>query len=191
MFFIENNINNKNLSFWKDIYSDWNNEMFDIFDKYLSKDKIFMDIGAGIATSSMYASRKSKHIYAIEADINLFNDMTSNLKANCANNYTLINKAIYNIDNAEMETITLENIKKNYDIDISNISLIKVDIEGMEENILDTLYDIHIKYSIPIYISIYYSLWNDKNLDRFHYLSEHYKNAIVSSTKISIFFTIV
>jgi FkbM family methyltransferase len=198
MFFIENNKNNKYLPFWKDIYNEWENEMFEIFDKYLSNDKIFIDIGGGVAACSMYASRKSKYVYAIEADINLFNDMTNNMKANCANNYNLINKAIYNIDNAELiiykkdytfyiETITLETIIKNYDIDISNISLIKVDIEGGEENILNTLYDIHIKYNISIYISIYYSLWNDKNLDKFLYLSEYNKNIIATSAKSFIF----
>lgn len=176
LFLIENNINNKNLFFWKDIYSDWNNEMFEIFDKYLSDDKIFIDIGGWIGATSIYCSRKSKHIYAIEADISAFNYMKSNLKANCANNYTLINKAIYNIDNIEMETITLETIIKNYNIDVSNISLIKVDIKGEEEYILDTLYDIHIKYGIPLYIRFHYNLWNNKNLDRFHYLSENNKN---------------
>jgi hypothetical protein len=190
LFFIENNINNPNLSFWKDNYSSWNNEMFEIFDIYLSNDKIFIDIGGWIGATSIYCSRKSKHIYAIEADISAFNYMKSNLKANCANNYTLINKAIYNIDNAEMETITLETIIKNYNIDISNISLIKVDIKGEEENILDMLYDIHIKYGIPLYISFHYNLWNDKNLDRFHYLSKNNKNIIASSSTCFIHFII-
>jgi len=190
LFFIENNINNKYLFFWKDIYSNWNNEMFEIFDIYLSNDKIFIDIGGWIGATSMYCSRKSKHIYAIEADISAFNYMKSNLKANCANNYTLINKAIYNIDNAEMETITLETIIKNNNIDLSNISLIKVDIKGEEENILDILYDIHIKYGIPLYISFYYNLWNDKNLDRFHYLSKNNKNKIASLPICFIIFII-
>ena len=190
MFLIENNINNKNLSFWKDVYSDWNNEMFDIFDKYLSKDKIFIDIGGWVGATSIYCSRKSKHIYAIEVDISAFNYMKSNLKANCANNYTLINKAIYNIDNAEMEIITLETIIKNYNIDVSNISLIKVDIKGEEENILDILYDIHIKYGIPLYIRFHYNLWNDKNLDRFHYLSKNNKNKIASLPICFILFII-
>jgi len=188
LFFIENNINNPNLSFWKNIYNNWNNEMFEIFDKYLSNDKIYIDIGGWIGATSMYCSRKSKHIYAIEADICAFNDMKGNLKANCENNYTLINKTINNIDNAE--TITLETIIKNNNIDLSNISLIKVDIKGGEENILNTLYDIHIKYGIPLYISFHYDLWNDKNLDRFHYLSKDNKNIIASSSICFIHFII-
>jgi hypothetical protein len=190
LFFIENDKNNPNLSFWKDNYSSWNNEMFEIFDKYLSVDKIFIDIGGWIGATSMYCSRKSKHIYAIEADITSFNDMKSKLKANCANNYTLINKAIYNIDNSYilMDTITLETTIKKYNIDVIDISLIKVDIKGKEENILNSLYDIHTNYNIPIYICFYYSLWNDKNLDRFSFLSEDNKNKIVSLSICSILF---
>jgi hypothetical protein len=190
LFFIENDKNNPNLSFWKDNYSSWNNEMFEIFDKYLSVDKIFIDIGGWIGATSMYCSRKSKHIYAIEADITSFNDMKSKLKANCANNYTLINKAIYNIDNSYIliDTITLETTIKKYNIDVIDISLIKVDIKGKEENILNSLYDIHTNYNIPIYICFYYSLWNDKNLDRFSFLSSDNKNKIVSLSICSILF---
>ena len=203
LFLIENNFNNPNLSFWKDIYSEWKNDTFKVFDKYLSKDKVFIDIGGWIATTSMYGSRKSKHIYVIEADECAFNDMANNLKANCENNYTLINKAIYNIDNSItqtghkdvnsnkyyfVETITLETIIKNYDINVANISLIKVDIKGGEENILDELFDMHIKHEIPLYISFHYCWWSDKNLDRFSFLSEQNKKDIIANPFISIFF---
>ena len=203
LFLIENNFNNPNLSFWKDIYSEWKNDTFKVFDKYLSKDKVFIDIGGWIATTSMYGSRKSKHIYVIEADDCAFNDMANNLKANCENNYTLINKAIYNIDNSItqtghkdvnsnkyyfVETITLETIIKNYDINVANISLIKVDIKGGEENILDELFDMHIKHEIPLYISFHYCWWSDKNLDRFSFLSEQNKKDIIANPFISIFF---
>jgi FkbM family methyltransferase len=221
LFLIENNFNNSNLSFWKDMYGEWENDTFKVFDKYLSKDKVFIDIGGWIATTSMYGSRKSKHVYTIEADNLAFNDMATNLKANCENNYTLINKAIYNIDNEKInfgknfnyatsrindsmsqtcpkgvnsneyyvvETITLDTIIKNYDIDVANISLIKVDIEGGEENILDELFDMRIKHEVPLYISFHYCWWNDKNLDRFPFLSEQNKKDIIANPFVSILF---
>ena len=221
LFLIDNNFNNPNLSFWKDMYSEWENNSFKVFDKYLSKDKVFIDIGGWIATTSMYGSRKSKHVFAIEADECAFNDMANNLKANCENNYTLINKAIYNIDNKKInfgknynyatsrmndnmsqtgpkgvnsdenylvETITLKTIIKNYHINVANISLIKVDIEGGEENILDDLFDMRIKHEIPLYISFHYCWWSDKNLDRFSFLSEQNKKDIIANPFISIFF---
>jgi FkbM family methyltransferase len=217
LFFIENN-NNQNLYFWKDIYNNWENDTFKVFDKYLSKDKILIDIGGWIGTTCMYGSRKSKHVYSIEADIKSFNDMSNNLRNNCIENYTLINKAIYNIDNIKIkfgknkflenskmndstsqiyndiesssdcyfiETITLENIINNYKINPYEIGLIKVDIEGGEENILDELISIREKYNLSIYISFHYTWWNDKNLDRFNLTSEQ-KDIIVKYPFISL-----
>jgi FkbM family methyltransferase len=221
LFFIENNENDQNLSFWKNIYNKWEDDTFEIFDKCLSTDKIFIDIGGWIGTTAMYGSRKSKHVYSIEADNGSFNDMMINLKTNCKNNYTLINKAIYNIDNIKIkfgknihlensklndstshiysadentndyylaETITIEHIIKEYQINISEISLIKVDIEGGEENILNELYDMHIKYNTPLYISFHHTWWKDKNLDRFTFLSSDVKNKIIQNPFTYIFF---
>ena len=203
------------------MYSQWENDTFEIFDKYLSKDKILIDIGGWIGTTSMYGSRKSKQVYSIEADNKSFNDMMINLTTNCINNYTLINKAIFNIDNIKVkfgrnihlpnskmndstsqiysgdittpeyylaDTITIETIINKYQINVSEISLIKVDISGGEENILNDLFDIHIKYSIPLYISFHHSWWKDKNLDRFSFLSSTIKNKIISEPFTTICF---
>jgi len=223
LFLIENNENNQNLSFWKFNYNQWENETFEVFDKLLSKDKIFINIGGWIGTTAMYGSRLSKHVYSIEADNNSFNDMVINLKTNCKYNYTLINKAIFNIDNIEIKfgknkflknskmndstsqiyndddiitndyylikTITIENIIEKYKINTSEISLIKIDIEGGEENILNEIFDIHSKYNIPLYISFHYTWWKDKNLDRFSFLSSNIKNKIISEQFTSILFT--
>ena len=203
LFLIRNNENNPMLSFWKDIYSSWENEMFEVFDKYLSKDKVFIDLGCanaastfGAAATTMYASRKSKQVYVVN-EVNednscgssIFSDIaTSNLKENCANNYTLINKN--NKDDGV--TLELESIIKTYDINTTDISLIKVDIKGREEDILGYLYDIHINFGVHLYIKVYYNEWNDKNLDRFPFLSSIHKQTIeaasVASTTCSIVF---
>jgi FkbM family methyltransferase len=221
MFFIKNNECNQNLSFWKNTYSIWETETFEIFDKHLSQDKIFIDIGGWIGTTAMYGSRKSKHVYSIEADNQSCHDLMINLKSNCVENYTVINKAIFNVDNLKImfgknvhlsnsklndstshiydnvviqndcylvKTITLEKIIQTYQINIPEISLIKVDIEGGEENILNDLFDMRIKHNISLYIRFHYSWWKDKNLDRFVFLSENVKNRIIHYPFISIFF---
>jgi FkbM family methyltransferase len=203
-FLIKNN--NPNLTFWKDIYSNWENDTFNVFDKYLSKDKIFIDIGGWIGTTTMYGSRKSQKVYSIDANNDSFNDM---IQTNCINNYTLINKVIYNIDNIKIkigknkflsdselndstsqiynengnsddlaETITLESIITNYQINPREISLIKVDISGGEENILNDLISIHNKYNTPIYVKFRYTWWNDPDLDRFNFLTATQKDDI-------------
>jgi FkbM family methyltransferase len=210
-FLIENDANNPNLAFWRDIYRDWEADTFSVLDKYLEKNKIFIDIGGWIGTMAMYGSRKSKHVYSIEADKKAHDDMSKNLKTNCIDNYTTINKVIYNIDNIQLkfgknkflpnskmndstsqiyrdgessseyylaETITIESIIEKYQIDPKEIGIIKVDIEGGEENILDDLNRINKKYNIPIYVSFHYTWWNDSNLDRFDFLSSLQKDNI-------------
>jgi FkbM family methyltransferase len=204
LFLIENNQNNPNLYFWSDHYKNWEDASFKVYDKYISKNNILIDIGGWIGATSMYGCRKSKHVYSIEPSTISFDDMAINLKTNCPNNYTLIKKAVYNIDDVKLkigknkflegqpqeyyfvDTITMECIIKNYQINPSEIGLIKVDIEGGEENILNDLNDIYTKYKIPIYVNFHYTLWNDKNLDRFVWLSDTIKNQIQADPFASI-----
>lgn len=218
--------NNQNIYFWQNHFSQWEEETFIVFDKYLDKNKIFIDIGAWIGTTALYGSRKSKYVYCIEADNKSFDDLSENMKNNCEKNYTLINKAIYDIDNISVkfgknsflensklnhstshiqnnhetkvlddnyymiETITIESLISQYNIDPIEISLIKVDIEGGEENILRQLYKIHKEYNINIYIRFHYTWWVDKNLDRFEFLTEEQKTHIISEPFCSILYSI-
>ena len=219
-FLIDNTILD-NLYFWQKIYPTWESDTFSTFDKYLNKDKVFIDIGAWIGTTSMYGSRKSKHVYAVEADILSVKDLSLNLSNNCINNnYTIINKAVYNKNNeninfgkntfmsgskmndstsqihtnknseisTQVKTITIKNIISNYNINLNEISLIKVDIEGGEENILNDLYKLHSEYQIPLYVSIHFSWWKDKNLNRFTFLTQEQKDIIKKNPFINLLF---
>lgn len=214
-FFI--NKNDENITYWRDVYINWERETFDILDKYLSKDKILIDIGAWIGSISMYGSRKSKYVYSIEADHLAYNDLCLNMKNNCDNNYSLIHKAIYNIDdtvvnfgknkylsnsklndstsqiylnsdeiNNNITTISVDRLIK--DIDVNEISIIKVDIEGGEEFILNDLLELYSKRKIPMYVSFHYDWWHNKDLNRFHLLSEECKNNIIRFPFGSILF---
>jgi len=220
-FLIDKSIS-ENLDFWKNIYPTWENDTFTIFDKYLSRDKIFIDIGAWIGTTSMYGSRKSKHVYSVEADNLSIKDLSLNLSNNCINNnYTVINKAIFNKDNVSLnfgknmfmygskmndstsqihkdessgpsikvKTITIDSIINKYNINPNDISLIKVDIEGGEEDLLNDLYNLNNKHKIPIYISIHYKWWKNNDLNRFPFLNQDHKNNIKDSPFINLLFT--
>ena len=162
-----------NHPFWKDIYGDWKKDMFEVFDRYLSKDKVFIDIGTWITPTAMYGSRKSKHIYAFATDADIAEFATKDMNANCAKNYTI------RVLETTTTTMNLETIVT--DAGGTGVSLINVDIGGEEENRFDELYDIHVRYDIPLYITFYYNLWKDKNLDRFHYLTEDNKNNIIAT----------
>ena len=178
LFFIKKDDTNPNLTFWKDTYGGWNNELFELFDNYLSKEKVFIDIGTWIAPTAMYGARKAKHTYAIATNIANADALCVDMKANCAN-YTVIAR-----NDTSVETILTEHA-----INKADISLINVDIGGEEENILNDLYDLHSKYNVPLLICVHYNVWKDKNLDRFPCLSEISKNGIATTQEpISIFF---
>jgi FkbM family methyltransferase len=210
--FIKNDDNDKNINFWRDIFINWEQNTFKIFDRYLKSDKIFIDIGGWIGTTCIYGSRKSKKVYVVEADKESYNDMIKNSLAN-NDNIIGINKAIYNKDGVDImfgknknlensrmndstsqiydeddnvencykiKTITIESIINEYKIDPNNISLIKVDIEGGEEYILEDLYNIYTKYKIPMYISFHYTWWKNKDLERFKLISEEQRNFIIN-----------
>ena len=204
--------------FWKDIYPNWENETFDIFDKYLKKDKQYLDIGAWVGVTALYASRLSSYVVCIEADPVSVKKLQQNINTNILNTIIDIeNSAIYNEStkiifgpnsnnitsqfndsgsqiklsktkesDILINTITFEEIIKKYNL--NNLGLIKVDIEGGEENILDILLEYSITNSIPIYISFHYDWWNNKNLDRFKYLNSFHKEKIINSPFTSILF---
>lgn len=194
------------------------NETFEVLDKFLNKNKTFIDLGAWVGATAMYSSRMSKNVICVEADIDSYKDLKMNMENNCENNYNIINKAIYHINNTAIKfgknrflinsdindgtstilntngeysyisTITINKIIEDYNINYEDISIINVDIEGGEENILSDLYNIHKEYNIPIYISFHYTWWNNKDLGRFSFLNNEMKNAIITDPFTSILF---
>jgi FkbM family methyltransferase len=204
--------------FWKNIYPYWENETFDVFDKYLKKDKQFLDIGAWIGVTSLYASRFSSYVVSVECDPESIKILNTHINNNCIDTIIDIEPfAIYNnnvpvifgpnsnsqssqfndsMSQTKLEktkdedifvnTITLKEIITKFNL--NNLSLIKVDIEGGEENILNDLLEHSKSNKIPIYISFHYDWWNDKNLDRFTHLNDLHKNQIKTSPLSSILF---
>jgi len=204
--------------FWRDIYTNWEKETFEVFDKFLNKDKQFLDIGAWMGTTVLYASFRSSYIVAVECDIVSVEKLKNNIILNkldtvidiepyaiysentevsfgpnsFANNSSL-NDSMSQIKIGEsnkndylIKTITLDNLIQKYNL--NNLSLIKVDIEGGEENILVDLFNYGKSSMVPLYISFHYSWWNNKNLDRFTFLTHEHKLQIIRSPFCSILF---
>jgi len=74
-----------------------NNVFRNVIDKYVTNDSIVLDAGSGIGILSMFASKKTKHIFAVEKDPitcdlskKILNDNNINLK--------IINKSILDLD---------------------------------------------------------------------------------------------
>jgi len=133
--------NDIHLSKWDD--NDNDNEIIKTIDKYLDKNKIFIDIGGG-----------EKAIYFLDnVDIKFSNSQIS-----------LNSGVIYNPNIYTVKTINLNELVKDK---IDEISIINVDINGSEEFILDDLIKLNKNYKIPIYIKFYYNNWNNKDINRF------------------------
>jgi FkbM family methyltransferase len=183
-------------------YSTWEPETFDVFDKYLDENKIFIDLGGWIGTTCIYAANKSKHVYVVEADPYSVEGLKDNCDVNKLKNITVIGQPIFNVDDIDikfgkniftkcnwnesmsqiitndkisendyvlLKSITLKKIIENNNIDLNNVSLIKVDIEGGEENIMDELLELNRKYKIPLWLSFHIGWWKDKNYKRFNF----------------------
>jgi FkbM family methyltransferase len=204
-----------NNSFWESHFSHWEPETFDVLDAFLTKETTFIDIGAWVGPITLYASRKSKEVYSVEADSLSMFFLQKNCRNNCEENIHFIHRAIYSRSNENVlfgknsflpgstlndstsqilsgiqgaegysiTTISFQDLIKR----VKNISLIKVDIEGGEENILDDLFLFHELHSVPMYISFHVDWWKNKNLNRFKSL-EKYIPQIKQNPFISILF---
>jgi FkbM family methyltransferase len=218
-YFIENRSSDQNMKFWIHEHRLWEPELHNVMDRFLQKDKVFIDIGGWIGTSCIYGSLSSKHVYVVEADPLSFNDMVRNCSLN-SRNITCIDRAILDKSDTDVffgknrfggsslnestsqvyssndstddcvtvKTINMQDLISRYNIDLTNVSLIKVDIEGGEECILNDLYRIHEQYRIPMYISFHVKWWRDTNIDRFPFLTSEQKSHLQNDPFASILF---
>lgn len=190
-------------NFWINHYPGWEPETFQIFNKYIKKDKTdvqrsfttVLDIGAWIGPTVLYSSLLGANIIAVEADRDSAITLKNNIGLNSFNNIKVIEKAIYKNNqgvyfgenlfrddglNASTSQIVTEDSKKEKylvpsvtfselveNIEPSNISLIKLDIEGGEEHILEEILNFCLKYSVPAYISFHLSWWSDEGQRNF------------------------
>jgi len=206
---IKRNTNDPNLPFWRDIFQGWEPETFEVFDRFLDPKKTFIDIGGWIGTTCIYASRKSDRVIVVEPDPASFRDLKQNCIQNDCTNVTFVHKALFNetgrtlsiVGNNEsisristqmsgnlVTSTSIHALLLEHKVDPSNISLIKVDIEGAEEFVLYDLYSLYTTYSIPLYISFHYPFFTDKNVDRFVFLTDEQKAIIRNIRFPSILF---
>lgn len=124
------------------------------------KDLTILDIGSHIGMFSIYASPFAKHIYAVEPSLEHFSSLVQNIGSNYLDNVTPFQYAISNenktveffhntnktmysmreevadksLPSEKVESITLEKFLK--DNKIKHVDFMKLDIEGMEYEVL-------------------------------------------------------
>lgn len=162
----------------------WEPNTLKVIEKILSPDKVYVDIGAWIGPTVLYATNFCKKSYAIEPDPVAYAELIKNVNLNpkldieCHNlmigdkdgkgsllSYTQYGDSMSVIEGApthegrplcsEVESLTLETFLNNIPEKISDIGLIKMDIEGGEVIVFKNAYDF-IKQTMPnIYISLH------------------------------------
>jgi len=74
----------------------WEPETFKIFDQFLDPERNFVDIGAWIGPTSLYAARKAKQVFAFEPDQVAFQHLEMNLRLNQIKNVVAYPVAVSN-----------------------------------------------------------------------------------------------
>jgi FkbM family methyltransferase len=178
-------------NFWDQVISDsWEPETFNVFEKYLSKDHSYIDIGAWIGPTVLFGAQLAKTCYAFEPDIIAYLALVKNLmlNPNLLSNTHLFQIAVgastghislgtkvrwgdsmssilWN-DSAPfiVQSFSLEDVFVKYEIDDCNF--IKMDIEGGEFTTLPAAKDILSKVKPTLYLSLH-TPWFDNKVEYF------------------------
>lgn len=160
--------------FWKTEFASWEEDTFEFISKNLNKKKVFLDIGAWIGPMSLYASYHSKSCIAFEPDVVAYTELGKNIKANNIKNIFTEFKSVSIYETIQLGALflghsctssldtrntftsvsmSIDEILLKYNLDENNISVIKIDIEGHEEELLkdETL----INLNVPMHISFH------------------------------------
>lgn len=169
----------KGYNFWKEKYSSWENETFNFLDKFLSKEKDYLDIGSWVGPTVIYASHLCRNAIAIEPDPVAYRILNTNISLNDISNIRTINKAVSIFENSFMseskffgdsmtrvssnsnngtpiETIGLDDL-----ISMGDFSLIKMDIEGSEFDVIPYYSSLLEEKKIPLYLSVHGPFFQD------------------------------
>lgn len=172
-----------NKEFWENHYSYWENTTFDFLFKYLNKDKIFIDIGSWIGPISLIACQHSESCICFEPDPIAYSEFIQNIAINGFRNiiaepiaispYDTISigssilghsetRESYKNKSINCSCISISEMLRKYSLNESNISVLKMDVEGHESEIVQdrALWDIN----IPMHISLHPG-WIDNKAD--------------------------
>lgn len=160
-------------------------ETFEVIKKFADKDKIFLDIGTFYGAMAIYASYLYKKVYSFEADPNALYILNLNIGFNKITNIIIEDKILYDCESKvyfggfakfatsgsyvkkeindnykyiEKETITLNSVLSKYSIDLKEVNLIKMDIEGSEYEVIKDNIELLSNYKPNLYISIHINL---------------------------------
>ncbi|MDE1888929.1 MAG: FkbM family methyltransferase [Planctomycetota bacterium] len=170
--------------FWSSLTKgEWEPETFEIFDRFITRDFTYLDIGAWIGPTLLYASHFAKEAYGFEPDPIAFNELAANLKLNSKlNNVKIYQTLIGNINGKvrfgnrhscgdsqgsilfadrqtswEVDSVRLENVVQREKIQPP--LFIKIDIEGGEYSLVPSLKKLFRDTRPIVYLSLHPSFF--------------------------------
>jgi len=169
--------------FWKNRYQLWEDDTFNFIQEHLDENKNFIDIGAWIGPMTLFASCQSKNCISFEPDPIAHNELRKNILINNIDNVLLSKEAVSIHDEVEMsaselgqsmtrigpgqnsfsvDCINMSKILEKYELSQENISMIKIDVEGHEVELLtdETLLNLN----VPMWISFHPGFFNNKEI---------------------------
>jgi len=171
---------NKQLKFWRDVYPSWNQELYQIFDSREPKNNSVIDIGYNLALTTLYLSKICRKVCSINCNKNNSEKTTIIKKIindNCSNVTIYDGNFGQDITFEILNNFLINSNINNYD----EFSFININLNGLEENIMQDLYEFQKKINIPIFINIQLTQWKDKSFSRFSFLEN---NEIVDNCPI-------
>ena len=166
-------------NFWSEKYSSWENSTFQVLDKYLSKDKDYLDIGSWVGPTAIYASFLSRRVFAVEPDPTAYKILQKNISLNSITNIIHFNAAASNLQTAYLKpnrffgdsmTRVSENASSGIAVKAMGLdelispgdfSLIKIDIEGHEFQLIKEYIKVLNQAKIPLFLSLHTPFFNN------------------------------
>ena len=176
---------------WRDLANgEWEPETFELFDRFLTKEVSYIDIGAWIGPTVLYATQLAKETYAFEPDPSAYEELLANLNANPSLTNIKTYKALVgpttgsvsmgnrkrvgdstssvlfsqSDTNWEAESIQLETFVAKEGL--HSPLFVKIDIEGGEYTLLPALERFFEKYEPVVYLSVHPHVLNRALADR-------------------------
>jgi len=133
----------------------WERHIYDLLGQYTQPGSIALDIGGHIGTHTLALSRfvgDEGSVHVFEPQIKLFSEIVINMHLNKCNNVVFHRRALGNVNKwAEMQPTTPWNegntlvgkggdkvqMVRLDDFHFTNVSVIKIDVEGFEEKVLE------------------------------------------------------
>ena len=196
-------------------FESWENETFSDFQKITdTEDKIALDIGAWVGTTAIWLSKHYHTVYAVEADPISITQLKTNLLASNCFNARVLEQAISdkeetvyfgpNRDGTQCFNTSMSQIKKERtcEVDIEGqtitfnkilelcdrpIGLIKIDIEGGEENLVEPILKYAQENRTCVHLSFHINWWQNQDINRFAEIFGDRTNELISLLKIQPF----